>query len=540
MRRATDEGSGAVAQKMRVAAIDIGSNSIHLVVAQIEADGRFSVLDRAKENVRLGSRTLTEGQLSDEAMAAGLQTLAAFKTLAERQGAGRIQAVATCAVREATNGGEFVKRAKDEIGLRIDVVPGREEARLIYLGVSHALDVRHEPTLIVDIGGGSVELILVEDGKASALHSVKLGVTRLTERFLEGDPPSSKSLKALAAHVETELAPILAKFRGRGVRRVIGTSGTMLNLIALAGHRRGTSPEGYLDNFEVGADEISLLRRVLQKADRRTRSQMKGLDSKRVDMIIPGALVADHVLRTVRAVKLVGCTWALREGVLLDFIARHPRKIADAEHYADPRRRSVARLRRRFGDYAGHAEHVVALSEQLFDQLGADLGLPVEARELLQHAALLHDIGHHIRHKDHQHHTYYLITSCELLGFRRDEIEIIALVARYHRKALPKESDPELAALSKQDRRTVRGLTAILRLADGLDRTHYGVVRGLSAARRDGHLTIALRTGGDDAGMEIWEGHRRATLLAQLLDCEVDFEIGPGADPGGRVAAGSG
>lgn len=521
---------------MRVAAIDIGSNSIHLVVAQIEADGRFSVLDRAKENVRLGSRTLTEGRLSDETMEAGLQTLASFKMLADRQGAARIQAVATCAVREAANGGEFVQRAKDELGLRIDVVPGREEARLIYLGVAHALDLRHEPALIVDIGGGSVELILTEGGEAVALHSLKLGVTRLTEQFLEGDPPSPRSLKALAGHIAAEVDPVVGRFRSRGVRRVIGTSGTMLNLIALAGHRRGASPEGYLDNFEVGADEVSILRRVLQKADRRTRSQMKGLDAKRVDTILPGAIVADHVLRTLRAVKLVGCTWSLREGVLLDFIARHPRKIADAEHFADPRRRSVARLRRRFGDYGGHAEHVLSLAEQLFDQLHEELDLPTESRELLGYAALLHDIGHHIRHKDHQHHTYYLITNCELLGFRRDEIEIIALVARYHRKALPRETDPEMLALPKQDRRIARALIALLRLADGLDRTHYGVVRAVSATRRGRQLVVGLRTGGDDAGMEVWEGQRRAVLLSQLLGCDIDIEVDPAAGAADRAA----
>jgi len=522
---------------MRVAAIDIGSNSIHLVVAQIESDGRFSVLDRAKENVRLGQRTLIEGQLSDEAIEAGLQTLASFKTLAERQGATRIQAVATCAVREAANGGAFVQRAKDEIGLRVVVVPGREEARLVYLGVSHALDLRHEPALIVDIGGGSVELILSEDGKATALHSVKLGVTRLTEQFLGADPPSPKSIKALANRIGNELDPIIERIRGRGVRRVIGTSGTMLNLIAIAGHRRGAMAESHLDNFEVGADEIALLRRVLQKSDRRARLQMRGLDAKRVDTIVPGAILADHVLHTLRAVRLVGCTWALREGVLLDFIARHPRKIADAEHIADPRRRSVERLRRRFADDRGHAEHVAALAEQLFDALASDLELPPESRELLAYAALLHDTGHHIGHQDHQHHTYYLITNCEMLGFRREEVELIALVARYHRKSVPKDSDPELAALGKQERRNLRGLVALLRLADGLDRTHYSVVREISVTRRGRQLVFGLRTGGDDAGMEIWEGHRRGALLSQLLDCAIEFEVDAGASDAGRAAS---
>lgn len=525
---------------MRVAAIDIGSNSIHLVIADVERDGRFHMLDRAKETVRLGSRTLTEGRLSDEAIEAGIRTLASFKLLAERQRVTRIQAVATCAVREAANGGAFVQRVKAETGLRVDVIPGREEARLIYLGVAHALDLRGEPALIVDIGGGSVELILVEEGEAVALHSVKLGVTRLSERFLKEDPASPKQLKALAAHIAATLDPIVADFRRRGVRRVVGTSGTMLNLIALAGHRRGGFSSDHLDNFEVGADEIALVRRAVERADRRTRLQMKGLDAKRVDLIVPGAALADHVLRSTRAVRLVGCTWALREGVLLDFIARHPRKIADAEHYADPRRRSVARLRRRFGDHGGHAEHVEHLATQLFDQLAEPLALPPEARELLQFAALLHDIGHHIRHQSHQHHSYYLIQNCELLGFRREEVDMIALAARFHRKAPPKETDALFVALTKADRRTVRGMVALLRVADGLDRTHYGVVREVNVLRRPPGLTIALHTGGEDAGMEMWEGGRRAAFLGHLLGCEISFVVADESDGAGRAAAGSG
>src|SRR5215468_7834113 len=175
---------------MRIAAVDVGSNSIHMVVAQVEADGRFHVLDRAKDMVRLGRRTLNSGRLSPQAIDAGVRTLAAFRTLAERQGVTRITAVATSAVREAANGGDFIKKVEDDVGLRVKVIPGREEARLVYLGVRHAIDLRREPTLIVDIGGGSVELIHVQDEKPVALHSLKLGVARLTEEFLHNDPPS--------------------------------------------------------------------------------------------------------------------------------------------------------------------------------------------------------------------------------------------------------------------------------------------------------------------------------------------------------------
>lgn len=512
-------------QRMRVAAIDIGSNSIHLVVAEVEADGRFRVLDRAKENVRLGSRTLTSGRLSPEAMEDGVRTLSAFQTLADRHGASRIEAVATCAVREAANGGDFVQRVKRETGLRIEVIPGREEARLIYLGVAHALDLRHEPSLIVDAGGGSVELILTENGVPVSMHSVKLGVIRLVEQYLVDDPPSSRALKDLSEHIAEVLDPILQEVRRHAVHRVIGTSGTMLNLIALAGHRGGVSPEGYLDNFEVAADEITLLRRVLQKADRRTRLQMKGLDAKRVDMILPGAMLADQILRSLRAVRMVGCTWSLREGVLLDFIARHPRRIAEAENFEDPRRRSVARLLRRFGDHQAHGEHTAELAKQLFARVYERLELPPESCEMLVYASLLHDIGHHIAHADHQHHSYYLIANCELLGFRREEIEIIALTARYHRKGPPKDLDPGFAGLGKVERRIVRGLCAILRVADALDRSHYGVVRSLDLLGRGNELRLVLQTLGDDAALEVWEARRRLPLLEQLLEAQIELEV---------------
>jgi exopolyphosphatase/guanosine-5'-triphosphate,3'-diphosphate pyrophosphatase len=510
---------------MRIAAIDVGSNPIHMVVAQVESDGRFRVLDRAKEMVRLGHRTLTSGRLSADAMNAGVRTLAAFRTLAERQGVVRFKAVATSAVREAKNGGDFVQRVKNDVGLRVKVIPGREEARLIFLGVRHAIDLRQEPTLIVDAGGGSVELIFTEEEKVAALHSLKIGVAWLSERFIEKDPPSSRELGELEAFLADQLDPILLRSPRRSVRRVIGTSGTMLNLIAMAGHQRGEPPNGHLNNFTVSAEEIARLRRLLCKSDRTERMRMDGLDGKRVDLIVPGACLADYILRRLGAREMVACTWALREGVLLDFIARHRKGIEESARFADPRHRSVARFARHLGDFGEHPKQVARLALQLYDQLEDDLGLPPEAREWLEFAALLHDVGHHIGHKDHQRHSYYLITNGELLGFRRDELEIIGQTARYHRKAAPKDADEDFRALPRGTRRVVRALSAVLRIADGLDRTHYGVVRDITVVRRSDRLILQLQTAGDDTALEIWEARRRAGLLGEILGLDVDFQV---------------
>src|SRR4051812_41701119 len=308
---------------MRIAAVDVGSNSIHMVVAQVEADGRFRVLDRAKEMVRLGRKTLSNGRLSPQAINAGVKTLSAFRTLAERQGVSRITAVATSAVREAANGGDFIQKVADDVGLRVKVIPGHEEARLIYLGVRHAIDLSGKPTLIVDIGGGSVELILIEGGEPVSLESHKIGVARLSERFFKSDPPESEEIEALESFLADQLDGTLGEFRKRGVRRVVGTSGTMLNLISMAGHQRGEPPELHLNNYAVSATEIAKLRRVLARSSREERLRVKGLDAKRVDLIVAGAVLADYLLTRISAKQLVACTWALREGVLLDFIARH-------------------------------------------------------------------------------------------------------------------------------------------------------------------------------------------------------------------------
>jgi len=518
-----------VRQGMRIAAIDVGSNSIHMVVAQVESDGRFRVLDRAKEMVRLGHRTLTNGRMSADAMNNGIRTLSAFRTLAERQGALRFKAVATSAVREAANGGDFIQRVKDEVGLRLKVIPGREEARLIYLGVRHAIDLRGESTLLLDAGGGSVEFILSEDDKPVALDSVKIGVARLSEKFLADDPPSARDLDNLESYLSKQLDDILGRVAKRDVRRVIGTSGTMLNLIAIAGNLRGDPPDGHLNNFAVTAEEITRVRRLLTKADRDERLKVKGLDAKRVDTIVAGACLADYVMREVGAKEMVACTWALREGVMLDFIARHRKGIEEIERFADPRRRSINRFARHLGaaegDAGEHGRHVARLALRLFDQLQGDLGLSTEAREWLEFAAMLHDIGHHIDHKNHQRHSYYLITNGELLGFRREEVEIIGQTARYHRKAVPKDSDEEYRALSSSDRQTVRALSALLRIADGLDRSHYGVVHDVTVARRGDRVTLQLVTAGEDVELEVWEARGRAELLEKLLGQDIEFRV---------------
>jgi exopolyphosphatase/guanosine-5'-triphosphate,3'-diphosphate pyrophosphatase len=275
----------------------------------------------------------------------------------------------------------------------------------------------------------------------------------------------------------------------------------------------------------VTPEEIRRVRRILCKAEREERLRVQGLDAKRVDTIVAGACLADYILDAVDAKELLACTWALREGVLLDFIGRHRLGIEETERIGDPRRRSVARFMRHLGDSGNHGPHVAHLALRLYDHLRDELGLPEEAREWLEFAALLHDVGHHIDHKNHQHHSYYLITNGELLGFRREDLELIGQTVRHHCKGTPKDSDDQFRSLSGSERQTVRALSAVLRVADGLDRSHYSIVRDLTAVRRNGRLLLQLDTAGDDAELEIWEARRRAEPLEKLLGVDVDFRI---------------
>lgn len=507
---------------MRVAAMDVGTNSIHMVVAQVDLEGHVRVLDRAKEMVRLGRNGLTRGRLTRAAMDAGVRAIASFRTLAERQGVTRFRAVATSAVREARNGGDFIQRVKDEVGIRVRVIPGREEARLIHLGVAQAIDLRGEPTVILDAGGGSVEIVLVADGRPVALHSLKLGVARMTDTFFDGDPPSGQALRRLDDHLRVHLDPVLSGLAAWRVGRIVATSGTLLALVSMAAYRLGVHPGRNIHGLQVPAAEISRLRRTLRDADREERLRIKGMDAKRADLVLAGAVVADRVVRTLRARTVVACTWALREGLLADYVRRHGPGIAESARFADVRRRSVVRLLRRLGLHGPHNEHVAMLCVRLFDQLRERLGLGEDVRELLEYAALLHDVGHIVDRENHYRHSYYLIVNGELFGFTREEVEIVGQVAlHHHRRGTPKATGAEEIALPGAAWRTIRALAAVLRVAEGLDRSHYRVVSDVKAAWRGRALTLELRTDGQDAALEIWEAGRRTELLGKLLGADV-------------------
>jgi len=500
---------------MRLAAIDVGSNSVHMIVADATREGRIEVVDRVKEMVRLGRRSFTTGKLTDEAMDLAVRALVNFGKLARVRKVDKMRAVATSAVREARNRSAFIRRIRRETAIAVQVISGAEEARLIFIAARHAMGLDGGPHLLVDVGGGSLELVLVRDGKPLWMHSLKLGAARLAERYLTDDPPSRAQLRRLENHLEREAGELLRTARKAKIVRAIGTSGTINTMVAMARAARGEEL-ARLHGASASVAEISALARDLVSANAALRAELPGIDAKRIDLMPAAGALVDFVLRRAGAPELVACTWAMREGLILSQL-----RTAFGHTAEDARRRSVKALAARFAGVNAHGKQVAKLALKLFDATAPVLGLARKSRELLEYAALLHDIGHAIDHDRHNRHSYYLIKNAELFGFDPGEIEILAQAARGHRKQAPKLDSPELGALAPAQRKTVRAFAAILRVADALDRSHFGVVKNLEVRYSPGRLIIGVDSNKEKADLELWTCERRTDLLSRLLDRQV-------------------
>jgi exopolyphosphatase/guanosine-5'-triphosphate,3'-diphosphate pyrophosphatase len=508
---------------MRLAAIDIGTNSVHMIVVQVRPDLSFEVVDREKDMVRLGAGGLDGRRLTDAAISAGLQALSKFKRLADSHGVDEIIAGATSATREAENGGDFLDAIVQQTGIRPRVISGPEEARLIHMAAAYGTDLGGGKAVVVDIGGGSVEVTLGGAAKAQLARSFKLGVIRLTERFVKSDPVSARDERRLVRHVEEEAGTYLAQLRRRGFQRVIGTSGTILSLGGLAAAQEPGREVGDLRGLRVTAKLFHKLRKALVDMDLQKRLTVPGLDPRRADLAVGGVLLFDTILRALGAKEFVLCDLALREGLVLDYIRSNAAHIAQVDRIPDVRRRSAVELAGRCRYQASHTAQVTRLALSIFDQTAPLHELGAREREWLEYAGLLHDIGLHISHEGHHRHSHYLIKHGDLRGFDPDEIDVIALVARYHRSGKPKKSDRDVARLRGQLRRTVQVLSAILSLAEGLDRSHAGVVSGVTVDLSADRAALKLQTVGD-AELEAWAAARHLAALEKALQRPVQLE----------------
>ncbi|MFT3787494.1 MAG: Ppx/GppA phosphatase family protein [Tepidisphaeraceae bacterium] len=497
-RRRKPADTDSAASSLRLAAIDVGSNSVHMIVAQADGDGGVTTLWRMKEMVGLGRISFPSRRLTQEAMDRAVSTLSRFKTAALQRGAEKIIAIATSAVREASNGGDLIERVRRELKMYIKVVSARDEARLIYLGARHATDLGEEPHLIIDIGGGSVELIVGDSLGAALLESRKLGAARMTAKFVKSDPLSKDDRKAMLAHYHRELGDVLEKIKGLNVVKAIGTSGTLENLAAMCGDKDNDGKP------VIGRKSFERVRKMLVASTTDEREKIGGLTDTRKEQIVAAAVLVGYLFDELDLKRIHLCDAALREGILIDHLSRHKPELQVRRDVPDPRRRAVLDLARRCDWHQHHSEQVARLTMRLYKELAGVHDLGDLERELIEYAALLHDIGWHIGPRGHHKHSQYLIVNSDLdRHFADEEIQIIGNIARFHRKNVPTAEDKTYARLSRKAQRVVDVGSALLRVADGLDRSHSSVVRDLKC-RIEKEKVIVRMDVRADAELELW------------------------------------
>lgn len=509
-----------------LAALDLGTNSFHLVVARMYPSGRFEVLAREKAMVRLGHGGGDMKQIEPAAIERAVVALDRMARVAAVHQA-PLRAVATSAVREARNAEAFIAAAASA-GVTVEVISGVEEARLIHLGVLQAVPVYDRRIALVDIGGGSTEVLLGQRGETLAARSFKLGAVRLTDRFFPEGNVTPRGVKECRSHVRSMLATFERKARRIGFDIGVASSGSAEAVARIAAALDGRTDLRTYNCFEFTRDDIDLVVEALISAptteERRT---VPGVEGDRADIVVAGALVLEGVAESLGIEGFIFSDYALREGVLLDTFERaRGTSVQVGHHLRDVARASVRHLAERCDDDLVHSAHVAGLALQLFDATASLHGLDTAAREYLEAAALLANVGLVISHSKHHVHSYYVIrNSDDLTGFTDNEIEIIALVARYHRKSAPKLSHEEFARLDEHSRNTVRVLAAILRVAIGLDRSHDQRVRSLQA-RRDGRrlvVEVAAARPGADLDLEFYSAGERSELLTEVTGLQIEF-----------------
>jgi len=502
----------------RIAAIDIGSNSIRQIVADVFPSGAIRVVDEMKAAPRLGAGLDKANRLDDAAIGAAVDAIVRMATLARHLGAKRIEAVATSAVRDAENGAAFIEKVRAAAGIRARMLRGEEEARLSFLSAVAHFELGVGRAVVMDIGGGSLELALAAEGLLERLVTMPFGTIRLSERFLRPDS-SFKRVRRLRKSIRDEIRAHLPVRDWRGAQ-VIGSGGTFTNLASMVLARQGVQTARSVHGTRVVREDLEHLLDMLQEMTAEERAALPGLNPARADIIVAGLAVAAEVMARLESRSLLVSGYGIREGLLLQTAKVTP----TAADPGESRERSVREFAERCRYEVPHARHVQRLALQLYDTLATRLDCEPGDRQVLADAALLHDIGYHINYDKHHKHSYHLILHAELLGMTPTEQVLVANIARYHRGASPRKKHENFGSLDTRLRRRIRRLSAILRVADGFDRGHIGGVaqvkaRWLARAIRLTPIPVPKAK----LKLELWGAARKSDLLAEVAGVPVEI-----------------
>lgn len=502
----------------RLAAIDIGTNSIRCIVAEVDPQKGFRILDDEKAQVRLGEGLNQSGEIAPAAQQRAIEALQRMDGIITGLGATMVEVVATSAVRKASNREDFIAAVKAATGLEIKVISGEIEAELATLSVHHNFAMQQQRFAMADIGGGSVEIVIASGRHTETVTSLELGAVFLTEKFIHNDPPGEKELKQLRKHIRKALKKA-GIGEGLAVSSLIGSGGTMTNIGSMVMALRGEQYQS-VHRYEVLHSEVVHLLAMLVRKQQKDRQHIPGLSPERADIILAGMILTDELLRRTHTNLLRINAKGIREGLILQSLQK--RGLLPVNDAPRDWRSSVLEFARSCRCDEQHAEQVNRLAGKIFASLAEPNGLTKRDRELLEAGSLLHDIGYFISYHQHHKHSYHLIRHANLFGFTPREREIIANLARYHRKTKPKKSHDNYAHLAKEDRKLVRQLGGILRLADGLDRRRNRQVADINCRLQDQQLHLEL-LGSGDLSVEVYGAYSKGDLLQDTFDYQLNL-----------------
>ncbi|MDC0710247.1 Ppx/GppA phosphatase family protein [Stigmatella sp. ncwal1] len=489
-----------------LAAIDVGTNAVRLELARPDADGALETLHQERDPIRPGEGVFATGAMPEETAERLLSTLRRYAALCKRHKA-LVRAVATSALRESRNRDDIVRRVREETGLDLEVVSGKEEARLICLGVLH----RKPPntrSLLIDIGGGSTEVAVTTGERPDHLWSLALGAVRLTEVFDASQEVSSKHLRLMRSFVAETVRKTLPEKVSGAPQRALGSSGTINAVVSFACGESGS---------------LATARQISQAVDALAalppERRRKRFDPRRADIIVSGALILEGVMKHLGVESVSAVNRGLRDGLLVDLLYRQ-----DASHKDNRLTAAALEIGKRFFFDEKHSRQVSRLAVTLFDALAALHQLPLSTRPYLEVAALLHDIGNAVSYERHHKHTYYLIHNADIPGLSERERELVALVARYHRRSLPKVSHPNMVGLPTSEARTVRKLATLLRVADSLDCSHQQLIESLRATTLRDVVTLHLNAR-QPLDLELWDVNREVAYFRSVFGKRLSFHV---------------
>ena len=500
-------------KKNRLAAIDIGTNSIRCIIVEVDKPGKYRILDDEKATVRLGEGLARDNAISSAAWQRAIDALSRMKKIVDGYGVTGVETAATSAVRRATNGNAFVQAIADNVGLQIEIISGEEEAELALSSAQHNFDMEGTRYAMIDIGGGSVEIVTALGSHIEEISSLELGAVTLTDNFIASDPIRSEEYQKLRKRVRKELKNALSG-EEMPVQCLIGSGGTMTSIAAMVMALR---KEGYgsIHGYEVLRSEVVHLLAMLLRKDVTERRSIPGLHPDRADIIVAGVTVVDELMEFFASNILIINERGIREGLILKALKKQ--SLLPAAPRPKNWREGVLEFARSCHNDEEHSRHVAKLALAIFAALADIFSLGAKERQILEGAALLHDVGYFISYADHHKHSYHLVRHADLFGFTPRDRELIALVARYHRKALPKKKHEGYARLTLQDQLLVRRLGGILRLADGLDRRRAGVVTTVDCSLSPSTFMLRLH-GEGDISVELFGGKAKGDLFETAFD----------------------